>query len=378
MEEKKDTHRAESSPAGLIGCMLALAAAVAAAGLIAAAVVATTATTGSILVAVGIALGSMAGSCLLWAAGHLVRQQSRQAVLQERLLRMLGLLLEREEERPGGSTGPARATPHAAAEPPPLPPSTNDEVLRQLWEIGDALLLSEAERGEMRRRRRQRLVRQLEREVDAAVAEGDFAAAERRVETFADRLPGDEAAAAQRARIAAARDDSRRRELDDTRHRAEDLMALGRFADAETVAAGLTLRFPDAAEAAGLLEQVRRERGIFETERRRRLMREVERAAEKRQWREALRTSAAFLTAFPEGGDAEHIRSLRPTMEDNARLEEVREIRDGIRDLIARRRYAEALGLARDLVARFPDTRAAVELTRQLPRLEEMAKGTPR
>lgn len=365
MEEKKEAYRAESPPTGLIGCMLALAVLLLAAGLCTAGVVAMSPGSSAMLLAMGIAMGSMATSCVLWAGAYLVRRQSRLAVLQERLLRTLGLLLEREDVRPGVA---ARAA-------PPMPLGGGEEVLRQLWEISDALLLSESERAEMRKHRRDRLVRQLEAQVAAAVAEGDFAAAERRVAALLDRLPGDPAGAAEREKIAAARDQSRRRELDETRRRAEDFMALGRFADAETVAAGMAEKFPDAAEAASLLEQVRRERGIYETERRTRLLREVERAAEQRQWREALRTSAAFLAAFPDGGDAEHIRSLRPTMEDNARLEEVREIRDGIRDMIARRRYAEALELARDLTTRFPDTRAAVELTQQLPRLEELAKG---
>ena len=65
---------------------------------------------------------------------------------------------------------------------------------------------------------------------------------------------------------------------------------------------------------------------------------------------------------------------MLPTIQDNARIEEVREIRDQIRDLINRRRYGEAVEAAEAVVRRFPDTRAAIELGRQLNRLRELAR----
>ena len=64
------------------------------------------------------------------------------------------------------------------------------------------------------------------------------------------------------------------------------------------------------------------------------------------------------------------------TIQDNARLEEVRELRDQIRDLIERRRYADAIEYAQDLIQRFPDTKAAEELGRQMARLRELAGGS--
>ena len=79
------------------------------------------------------------------------------------------------------------------------------------------------------------------------------------------------------------------------------------------------------------------------------------------------------LEAYPAGPEAESVRSQMETLRSNARIEEARELRDRILEMINRRRFSEALELARDLVGRFPDTAAAAELTRQMARLEELA-----
>jgi len=105
------------------------------------------------------------------------------------------------------------------------------------------------------------------------------------------------------------------------------------------------------------------------------LYREVQRHAEARRWREALEAAHRFIDAFPQSVDADAVRAMLPTIEGNARIEEVRAIRDRIRDLIERRRYAEAVEVAEDVIARFPETRAAEELCRQLDRLRELSRA---
>jgi len=61
------------------------------------------------------------------------------------------------------------------------------------------------------------------------------------------------------------------------------------------------------------------------------------------------------------------------TLEENAQIEEVRELRDRIRDLINAQRFGEAHKLALDVVLRFPQTAAAEELRPQLDRLARKA-----
>ena len=89
----------------------------------------------------------------------------------------------------------------------------------------------------------------------------------------------------------------------------------------------------------------------------------------------ALAAAGELLEAYPDSPEAAEVRSTLRTLTDNARIEEVRELRDEIRDLLSRRRYAEALACARDLVRRFPTTAAAEELRSQMARLEELARS---
>ena len=106
---------------------------------------------------------------------------------------------------------------------------------------------------------------------------------------------------------------------------------------------------------------------MFHGERRERMYREIERNAEARHWRAALEAARNFIQAFPKCVDADAIRAMIPTMEDNARIEEVRELRDLIRDLIQRPRYAEAVTHAEDILRRFPDEGKAKSEGRAAP-----------
>ena len=105
------------------------------------------------------------------------------------------------------------------------------------------------------------------------------------------------------------------------------------------------------------------------------MYKKVELEAANRRWRSAAVAAQELLAAHPRSPQAEAVRAKLPTLRDNALLEEVREIRNQIRDLISRRRYPEALEVARDLVHRFPQTAVAEELRSQMARLEELAKS---
>ncbi|MCY2924132.1 MAG: hypothetical protein NT031_01610, partial [Planctomycetota bacterium] len=60
-------------------------------------------------------------------------------------------------------------------------------------------------------------------------------------------------------------------------------------------------------------------------------------------------------------------------IEENARIEEVRQLRDRIADLIERKRFAEAVEAAEDVIHRFPDTQVAGQLTREIDKLRRRA-----
>ncbi|MCY2925987.1 MAG: hypothetical protein NT031_11215, partial [Planctomycetota bacterium] len=75
----------------------------------------------------------------------------------------------------------------------------------------------------------------------------------------------------------------------------------------------------------------------------------------------------------PRSHQAEEIQPTMLRREENARIEEVRELRDRVADLIERKRFGEAVEVAEDLIHRFPDTQVAGQLTREIDKLRKRA-----
>jgi leucyl aminopeptidase len=162
-------------------------------------------------------------------------------------------------------------------------------------------------------------------------------------------------------------------EVETNSRKVKDLMAAGAFEEALRQAQAFHARFPDSCEARSLIELVEREANAFGAEQRRQLYSQIGFHADARRWRQALAAAHRFLEVHSRCPEADLVRAQLPTLTDNARIEEVRELRDRIRDLINRRRFPEAFELARDLVARFPQTAAAEELRQQMDKLAERA-----
>jgi len=157
------------------------------------------------------------------------------------------------------------------------------------------------------------------------------------------------------------------------RRQAEDLMAVANFGDAEAVARDLVESYPADEDARRLLEHVHREGRAFAMEQRRRLYDEVDRMAGSHRWRAAASAARRLLEDYPNSQEADLVAEKMSTLEENARMEEARELRDRIRDMLQRRRYAEAVTLAEDVLVRFSDTRMAAELRGQMDRLRQRA-----
>ena len=345
-----------------------------------------------VLLSVGCLLSGVAVGSLLWAGGHLVRRRERTSLLAASAQRAIerresqAAALAAFEESPVPVEPPAEPLLAPLPLASPVPTATPDdcgeldpllrEILAQLKELNENVLLTAEQRQAKRRDEHSRRGRQFAEEISSAIDAGDFRLALQSLEAFRRELP-ERADEQDRLgeRIVQTRDAEKLAEIEARQHEVRDLMAVSSFDRAEALAAELAAKYPDRSEVTELLEHVHREGAVFLGERRDRLYRNIERLAEARQWRPALQAARKFVDAFPDGVNADAIRAMMPTIEDNARIEEVREIRDHIRDLIERRRYAEALEAAEEILRRFPGTRAAEELTRQLGRLRELARG---
>ena len=217
---------------------------------------------------------------------------------------------------------------------------------------------------------------QLVRQARDAIAAKDFAKAEGLLARLASEFPADVRAKDVSETLEQARAAAAEEEIGKAQARARDLMALSQFDDARDVARGLVARHPHDGRASALLESVAWEADAFAGQHRRRLYKELDRQVTDRRWRAALATAKQFLEKHPDSAEAKLVAVQMQTLEDNARIEEVRDLRDRIRDCLKRKRYADALEVARDVVRRFPDTAAAAELAGQIPKLEELAGET--
>ncbi len=313
----------------------------------------------------GLVLGS-----LLCAAGWLIQQREESSMMQRRILRLLADRLNNPD------------APLLQQETPSSPPSSEDsdilqEILQQLSELNINVLLSDEKREAKRLCREAELVDQRFRQVDLALREDAFDQAEEILQELNREVPDDPRLEVMNARIQQAREAFMRKLLQGQMQRAGDLMSVSRFDEAMNLAEELHQQYPESPEADNLLNRVRRKAGTFQSEQRRRLLTLIQECGEARQWGSALAGAHRLLEIYGDSEEAQNVRAMMPTLVDNARIEEVREYRDRIVEMMEQLRYAEAVELAEKVMENYPETAAAEELRRQIPRLRKLAAQNP-
>ena len=304
--------------------------------------------------------GGWSAGILMWGLAWVLRRQ-----------RMIEDLLNQIWLRPISDAGPPNE-PWASTSARPASASDR-HILEALRQVQADVLLSDEQRQIRRREFQSRQGRQLAAVARAALDSGQMTAAAEAVARLAEIVPDDADLPALRRELEKLRGEAARQDIEQGVRRVRDLMATGKFESALEQARELAGRYPDWPDGAGLAAEVSREGERFTTEQRRRLYKEVNRLTEKRQWREALAAGREFLAKFPHSTEAGLIGAQLPTLIENARIAEVRELRRTFLDLMGRKRHAEALAVAEEVVKRFPNTAVAIELRAQLDRLRELA-----
>ncbi len=368
MNEPSDQLRQVRSSADVLSsCLMILACVLAGAGLLAGcAHLVLTAVDGDVtlrhlLQAGGWLLLGAALAAFSWSISWLVRRQRETAAVLQRLQDAV--------------EGTAIASPAAAARDGEA--AREHESLRRIFDelaaINANLLLSPAQREAKARQQLAKAGELLVMEVEQAIEADDFAEAERVLARLAAELPDSQRQHDLRARLSEARAAAEMEDVSKGVAAAAEMMAASRFDRAEKLAEDLLNRHPTAPEAIALVDHVRREASTFVTENRRRLFARIDRDVEARDWRTALKGAQEFLDSYPDCQEADLIRAQMPTLADNAKMEEARQLRNDVLDMIERRRFTEAVKSAKELIQSFPETKAAGELRRQLPQLEKLA-----
>ncbi|MHC4717937.1 MAG: hypothetical protein ACYS5V_13265 [Planctomycetota bacterium] len=316
-------------------------------------------------------LFASAGCCVgavLWALAWLCRRRHADSLSQRQAARLLEALAGRWSVR----TAPSASEAQGQADQP-SPVEVPDELLREMRELNVNLLLSPDQRRAKHEHLMARRAQGLAAAATRAVEDENLAEAQRQFDRLMDLAPDHPRVGPLRQRVEDLRRQVEARDIADATARAEELMAAGQYVQADAAARELAARHPDADGARELIRRVLREAKAFQAEHRRRMFAKVEKEASGRRWRAAMVAAEELLVTYPESPEAREVRAKLSTIADNAHIEEARELRDGISDLLSRRRFNEAIEKARDLIARFPDTTAAAELNKQMDRLTKLA-----
>ncbi|MBN1943016.1 MAG: hypothetical protein JW849_06955 [Phycisphaerae bacterium] len=306
-------------------------------------------------------------ACLLWSAAWIIRRREEATISQRRMLRVL-LNLHHHDESP--SPAAAEHSSRAAGEADVMP-----RVLRQLTELNANVLLSDAERQEKRRKMKAELAETLSNDIESALLDRRYDDAGDLLPRLKEVAPNHERLVVFHSQVETGQEEQVRELISGQVRRASDLMSVSRYEEAVEVAEQLRRTYPRSREADELLTRVQREAATYHTERRSRLFAIIQEHSQARQWKQALAGAHKLLETYAESDEAEKVRAMMPTFVDNARIQEVRELRDRIVELMERHRYAEALPLVRQVVENFPETAAAEELRPQLLRLQELARS---
>ncbi len=327
------------------------------------------------LVAVISLVGSFCVAGVLLALAWLCRRGYQQAQAEEKMISAIERLSG--ELQPGSVRHIEQEAGVRVVEEDPGTPHADrfEAILAQLRELNANLMLSDAQRRKKAQDLTERRASQLKEQFEEAISTGDFTKAEDILDGLTGVEPDSPDIQALRERIEQTRAESEVRNAAEAARQVENLMAASDFAGARTVAENFLTAHPDSTQASDMLSRITREAEAFATEQREQMYRQIEKAAASRRWHSALEAAKKLLDAWPDSTEAGAVRVQLSTITDNARIEEVRILRDQIRDLITRRRFGEAVDVARDVIQRYPETAAATELREQMSRLEERAKS---
>jgi hypothetical protein len=269
----------------------------------------------------------------------------------------------------------AQALPPRTQPVPVLSPSALDALLEQLRELNCNVLLSESQRQVKREFLQRRELPVLRQRFAAQCAALEVRAAGQTFDNIARIAPDLADLETLRSQLELTQGQARSKHVNETRRWVEDFLAAHDFQAAAAAAAHLESDYPGLSEAGQLTQYVQRRHEEYIRQQRQGMLAVVEKHAAAKQWQAAVDAGQDLIDLYPDSPEGHLAAQKMPTLRDNARLQEARDLRDRITHMLSERQFSAALELARQVMARFPETAAAEELRQQMARLEELAKG---
>lgn len=302
---------------------------------------------------VALLLASWGFAALLWGAAEILRQ----------------LIDARDQAAMGGNTPrPANTDPRGDKTMHLL-----SELVHLTREVRDINLLSDDERAARLRNESADLVQQLEQMVPTLLREHNLAEAHQRLQRARERFPGLPVWDQLAGQVEQARQKFETHDVDAATREVDELASLGAWDRALDTVRTLRQRHPNSEKVETLARRVAAARDQATSEERSKLMSQAQEATNRRDWEAALRIVESFIVRFQNSPETLELRQQLPTLRANAEIIRRQRMEGDIKELIRKHQFAEALEIANELVARYPDSPQAVALREQLPRLQQKA-----
>jgi len=251
-----------------------------------------------------------------------------------------------------------------------------EELIRRFPDA-DATLRYQVQRDEVRERALEQDLKATRREAEQVGAQGNWALAFLLVERLERRYPGTPALAELRQQVARERESAEAQELGALAGRVEAHIAAGDWTQAQVTAERLARRFPHSPQVVGLMERIR---ALAEQERQANKV-GVETAIkdliQERRWPEAVEKTRLYLELYPDSPEVKGLRDRLPWLEANAEGDVRDQLLDSVKQAMNSRRYDEAYTLASKFLERYPESKEAEVIRRDLDQLRERAQQTP-
>lgn len=252
-----------------------------------------------------------------------------------------------------------------AASLPSLDHTSLDRLAALLEEIRDTSLMSESQR----QTRLQQLVsarRNAEiAKADELIRGGRWREADAVLTVAEAQFSGDEELQASRQRYLAALATAEKLAFHHVRQAVQDQIALSAWDRAVEMANGFVMQFPGSAAGQELLQRLERQRQEYLENMAQELYEEVRANIEQRSWRRAHDAAQRLLAKYPEHHRAGTIKSQMSILKENADTEQRNAMEARIQDMIRGKRFDEAIELAEQLKAAFPNS-AQAKIAQQL------------
>ncbi len=259
-----------------------------------------------------------------------------------------------------------------------IPGHTVDELVVLLREVRDISLLSEPQRQLRLTAQGRAAIELLQHEVPLLLREHNWIEARRRVQEVRERFPSFAECDALEQQIERMREQVESQDVEVAERQIDDLKALGAWERVGEVCNDLLHRHPQSQRVLGLVQKVRAQKSTMDAQARARLMAEAQDASNKREWRTALGVANQLIQRFPRTPEAQALLLQLPILRENAEIQERQRVEHEFRDALKDHRYQDALRAARELIDQYPNSPQAEFLRQQIPKLEERLQTVAR